>query len=137
MYFKKKPPIFKAKYTFLHPAVCGPTVIKARKPGYMRFPDLTVSKFDDVDVYCIWDIIVLKDADLHLTFANITMKSESCAQHSVSISSSENKEYHKECGQTKHQKKILVPGRENNGVLKLGVRMKSLNLGKFDLSWKY
>ena len=56
-YYKKKDPIFRAEYKFLHPAVCGQTEIPGEERGSVTFPVLRqpgAVKFQDVE--CLWDL---------------------------------------------------------------------------------
>ena len=58
-YYKKKDPIFRARYNFLHPPVCGPTQIPGEAEGFVRFPVLKYPGLKYQDVECLWDIKVL------------------------------------------------------------------------------
>ncbi|XP_023332424.1 cubilin [Eurytemora carolleeae] len=137
-YFKKKPAIFQAHFSFLHHAVCGPTVIKADQSGFIKFPDVTKQRFPDENVYCIWDLVTVPLRNIQFQFGNLTFISESCQKHSILLSSLKHDDYHKECGQSRGSSKTVnIPGSENGGTVKLTLKMKSLDLGQFQLRWNY
>ena len=56
-YYKKKGPIFRGQYRFLHPPVCGQVEIPGKESGFMRFPVLTYpGTVNYQDVECLWDL---------------------------------------------------------------------------------
>ena len=137
-YYKKKDPIFRARYTFLHPPVCGPTQIPGETDGFVRFPVLKYPGLKYQDVECLWDIKVLVNKPLTVQVSNVTFSDTSCTRHSVELSvPGQEVSLHKECGQSLNKKiKVSAPDLKL-GVIQMHLKMKDLASGAFTLNWKY
>ena len=65
-YYKSKKPVFTARYSFLHPPVCGPVSIEAKEKGFLTFPVLQHPNPSE-DIECLWDLNVKTNKLFKLT----------------------------------------------------------------------
>ena len=59
-YFKHVEPLFEARYSFVHPPLCGPPVLEPATDGELRFPHYEALGYLDPpsSVHCIWELKV-------------------------------------------------------------------------------
>ncbi|XP_050422167.1 uncharacterized protein LOC126834351 [Adelges cooleyi] len=79
-YFKYDPPLFEARYEFVHGPLCGPAVVDAVKEGELVFPRYDAMGFAEPPNHleCIWEIRVHDESDLWLRFDQVKFVSEDC-----------------------------------------------------------
>ena len=72
LYYTRKPPLFTAAVSYLHPPICGPTSISAVDSGFLRFPILPEgegARYRKVE--CLWDLDTLPDLPISLTIGTL------------------------------------------------------------------
>lgn len=141
LYYSRKPPLFTAALSYLHPPICGPTTLAGLVPGDLTFPHLTREagqQYREVD--CQWEVATRPGAALTLTISNVSLATTDCGRHKLAIyrQGAEGEELlHAECGQSAAGREVPVPGVEGSSSLTLSLHMASLGLGSIQLSWTY
>ena len=68
LYYTRKPPLFTAEVSYLHPPICGPTSISAVDSGFLLFPILPEGDGAHYrEVECLWDLETRPENPISLT----------------------------------------------------------------------
>ena len=68
LYYTRKPPLFTAEVSYLHPPICGPTYISAVDSGFLLFPILPKGEGTHYrEVECLWDLDTRPEIPISLT----------------------------------------------------------------------
>ncbi|XP_049853177.1 cubilin-like isoform X1 [Schistocerca gregaria] len=83
-YFKHAPPLFEARYRFVHAPLCGPPLLPPATDGELRFPDYD-ALLGNVEpprtVHCIWELQVHRDRDLWLNVDRMKLENGACDEN--------------------------------------------------------
>jgi len=137
LYYTRKPPLFTAAVSYLHPPICGPTVISAVDSGFILFPILAEGEGSQYrKVECLWDLDTLPEIPISLTIGNVSLLVDDCGQHSIALARKDEEAFHIECGQTRGKTKVVaVPA--SGSPLQVILKMATLSLGSLQISWQY
>ena len=70
-YYTRKPPLFTAEVSHLHPPICGPTSISAGNTGFLLFPVLPEGDGAHYrEVECLWDLNTRPEIPISLTIGS-------------------------------------------------------------------
>ena len=68
LYYTRKPPLFTAAVSYLHPTICGPTSISAVNSGFLLFPILQTGEGANYrEIECLWDLDTQPEVPISLT----------------------------------------------------------------------
>ena len=72
LYYTRKPPLFTASVSYLHPPICGPTTISAAADsGFLIFPILPEGEAAQYRrVECLWDLATEPEMPISLTIGS-------------------------------------------------------------------
>ena len=71
LYYTRKPPLFTASVSYLHPPICGPTTISAADSGFLIFPILPEGEAaQHQGIECLWDLATQPEIPISLTIGN-------------------------------------------------------------------
>lgn len=74
LYYTRKPPLFTAAVSYLHPPICGPTIISAVDSGFILFPILAEGEGSQYrKVECLWDLDTLPEIPISLTIGTLNI----------------------------------------------------------------
>lgn len=137
LYYTRKPPLFTAEVSYLHPPICGPTYISAVDSGFLLFPILPKGEGTHYrEVECLWDLDTRPEIPISLTIGNVSLLEDDCGQHSIALAREDGEVFHTECGQTRGKTKVVaVPA--SRSPLQVVLKMATLNLGSVQISWQY
>ncbi|XP_049948096.1 uncharacterized protein LOC126456385 [Schistocerca serialis cubense] len=80
-YFKHAPPLFEARYRFVHAPLCGPPLLPLATDGELRFPNFeALLGFAEPprSLHCIWRLAVRPERHLWLHFEDARLASRDC-----------------------------------------------------------